>query len=64
METTVPTIIRYGTKALAQVSFKNGTSEVVDTSALPEYVSEARNPENQKGVLAVDVFLPNELLAG
>ncbi len=61
--TTIPTIVRYGTSRRARVRFQGGTWTDIPPENLPEYVSEEMNPENQKGVLGVEVFCQSPLLA-
>ncbi len=61
--TAVPTIVRYGDARSARVRFQGGTWTDVPPEALPEYVSEDRNPENTRKVAAVEVFVPSPLLA-
>jgi len=61
--TTIPTIVRYGTSRRARVRFQGGTWTDIQPENLSEYVSEEMNPENQKGVLGVEVFSPSPLLA-
>jgi Dynamin family len=60
--TTAVTVLRYGPTLTAQVRFADGLRRPVDPARLDEYVSEARNPENQKRVLAVEVTVPSERL--
>jgi Dynamin family len=61
--TTVPTVVRYGTSRRARVRFEGGTWTDIPPEELPQYVSEELNPENTKGVVAVEVFSPSLLLA-
>jgi ribosome biogenesis GTPase A len=61
--TTVPTIVRYGTSRQARVRFEGGMWTDIQPKDLPQYVSEELNPENKKGVIGVEVFLRNPLLA-
>lgn len=61
--TAVPTVLRYGPRRAARIRRGRGGWEEVDPGALEEYVSEERNPENEKGVEAVEVFLPAAILA-
>jgi Dynamin family len=61
--TTVPTVIRYGGTKRARVRFQGGTWTDIRPEDLPQYVSEELNPENEKGVVAVEVFAPSSLLA-
>jgi GTP-binding protein EngB required for normal cell division len=72
--TAVPTVVRYGAQRTARVrltkrvSSEGGSSEAPDAwrwispEDLPLYVSEEHNPENQRGVDAVEVFVPRGLL--
>lgn len=61
--TTVPTIIRYGASRRARARFSGGKWIDVAPKDLAQYVSEELNPENKKGVIGVEVFSPNPLLA-
>lgn len=60
--TAVPTIVRYGERPAARVRLRGRRWESISIDALGEYVSEAGNPANVRGVLAVEVFLPSPLL--
>ncbi|MGH7669597.1 MAG: dynamin family protein, partial [Gemmatimonadaceae bacterium] len=60
--TAVATHVRYGTVPAARVSIDDGTTATVDVRALVDYVSEARNPGNRRGVARVDVEVPAPLL--
>lgn len=59
--TAAVTILRHGERK-ARIRLSDGKWQEVDPADLAEYVSEERNPENQKGVVAVEVFLPSPLL--
>jgi hypothetical protein len=61
--TTVPTVVRYGPQRLARVRARGEDWREIDPETLAQYVSEEYNPENQKGIEAVEVFVPNALLA-
>jgi len=61
--TSVPTVVRYGNLRQARVRFQGGTWIEISPEELPQYVSEELNPENQKGVLGVEVFSPSRILA-
>lgn len=60
--TAVPTIIRHGEHLSARVRFKTAAWIDVPVSTVDEYVSEAKNPENAKGVAGVEIFVPSTLL--
>ena len=60
--TAVPTIIRHGTRLAARVRFQSEAWTDIAVSAVEEFVSEAKNPENAKGVLGVEIFVPSPLL--
>ena len=60
--TAVPTIIRHGKQLAARVRFQGETWTDIAVSSVEEYVSEAKNPENAKGVLGVEIFAPSPLL--
>ncbi len=61
--TSVVTVVRCGESVGARVRFGERDWEECDPGALSTFVSEEHNPDNQKGVTAVEVFLPNPLLA-
>ncbi len=61
--TSAITVLRHGKTPVARVSFQDGRSESVAVGDLGDYVSESENPENEKGVRAVEVFYPSPLLA-
>jgi GTP-binding protein EngB required for normal cell division len=60
--TTAVTVLRDGPSPAAQVRFVDGHRSDVDPGLLDEFVSEAKNPENRKGVAAVEVSVPSPLL--
>jgi GTPase SAR1 family protein len=60
--TSVPTIIRYGERLSARVRFQSAAWTYIAVSAVEEYVSEGKNPENAKGVVGVEIFVPSPLL--
>ena len=60
--TAVPTIIRHGERPAARVRFQSAEWTDIPVSAVEEYVSEQKNPENAKGVAAVEIFVPSPLL--
>ena len=60
--TTVPTVLRYGEQLAARVLI-NATWQTIRPDTLSQYVSEELNPENNKRVEGVEVFLPSPLLA-
>ena len=61
--TSAVTIVRYGAAPKAVVRYADGRSESIDPADLDEYVAEARNPGNLKGVAVGDVFLAGHILA-
>jgi GTP-binding protein EngB required for normal cell division len=61
--TSVATVVRFGPYPRARVRFADGWQKI-SPEALTEYVTEASNPGNRKGALAVEVFDPSPLLAG
>jgi predicted GTPase len=61
--TAVPTIVRYGRRAVARVRFEAGEWTDIPVKAVDEYVSEEKNPENAKHVAALEIFVPSPLLA-
>jgi small GTP-binding protein len=60
--TSVVTEIRYGSVPKASIRYQSGNLEDIDLSAIPEYVTESRNPGNRKRILALHLLYPNELL--
>jgi len=60
--TAVPTVIRHGKQLAARVRLRSETWTDIAVSAVEEYVSEEINPENAKGVLGVEIFVPSALL--
>ncbi len=60
--TAVPTEIHYGEPATT-VTFQNGDTRRIESSQLAEYVTEAANPENLRGVTRVEVARRSPLLA-
>ena len=61
--TTVPTVIRYGSAKHARIRSKDGRWLEIGLPELELYVSEEYNPENVKGVVGAEVFVPSPLLA-
>jgi GTP-binding protein EngB required for normal cell division/DNA-binding HxlR family transcriptional regulator len=59
--TSVATRIQYGNE-LAEVHFKTGESQTVVLEQLVGYIAEQQNPNNQKGVSFVNLFLPDDFL--
>ncbi|MDZ5723720.1 dynamin family protein [Acetobacterium sp. K1/6] len=59
--TSVATRIQYGNE-LAEVHFKSGESQTVALEQLVGYIAEQQNPNNQKGVSFVNLFLPDDFL--
>jgi hypothetical protein len=60
--TSVVTIVRYGAARSARVRLAAGRWEPIPLESLAAYVSEEQNPDNEKGVEAVEVFVPATLL--
>jgi predicted GTPase len=60
--TSALTVLRYGSPARAQARFGDGASRSIGLDEVGSFVDERHNPENAKGVLAVEVFLPAPLL--
>lgn len=60
--TSVVTIVRAGAGLSARVHYDGRQADDIPPSRLPEYVTEAGNPGNVKGVAAVEVFHPSALL--
>ncbi len=66
--TSVPTVVRYAEEANASLirppgaSGDDSTPEPIDFQAVPVYASEMGNPGNERGLLAVEIGLPRNLL--
>ncbi|MEO7111375.1 MAG: dynamin family protein [Polyangiaceae bacterium] len=60
--TAIVTVLRYGDDVRACVHFASGEPKEISLPSVSEYVSEKENPENIKGVSAVEVFVPSDLL--
>lgn len=60
--TSAVTILRSGTTRKATVSYAAGRSEPIRVEDVGLYVAEEHNHENQRGVAAVEVFLPAPIL--
>ena len=61
--TAVPTVVRYGSAPAARIELQPGEWKEIQTAELGAYVAEEQNPGNSKGVAAVEVFIPSQLLA-
>jgi GTP-binding protein EngB required for normal cell division len=61
--TTVPTVIRFGVQRRARARLQTGAWSEIAVNAIEQYVSEEHNPQNQKAVAGVEVFVPAPLLA-
>jgi GTP-binding protein EngB required for normal cell division len=61
--TSALTVIAHGELPRAQVRHSSGETKTISFDEVAWYVSEESNPENQREVAAVEVFLPHELLA-
>jgi predicted GTPase len=60
--TAIVTVLRYGAEPRARVRFRAGDWTPMEVRDLRQYVTETENPENRKGVAAVEVFVPSEQL--
>ena len=66
LATSAITLIRYGEDAEVQVRRRAGEQtlvERIDPASIPDWVTEAGNPDNAKGVERVDISVPSPLLA-
>lgn len=61
--TAVPTVIRFGEQRRARIRARAGSWQEIGIAGLEQYVTEEHNPENAKGVVGVEVFVPSPLLA-
>jgi predicted GTPase len=60
--TAVPTILRFGERPRARVRLRSSEWSDIGITDLEQYVSEAGNPQNRKGVEALEMFVPSPLL--
>jgi dynamin family protein len=60
--TAVPIVVRYGSERVARIRTATSEWQQVEIGSIEQYVSEADNPENERGVTAVEVFMPSPLL--
>jgi GTPase Era involved in 16S rRNA processing len=60
--TAVVTLLSYDTEQQIQVHFQDGTSNEVERSSLPGYVTEQGNPNNQKKVTFINIGFPSPIL--
>jgi putative ribosome biogenesis GTPase RsgA len=60
--TSVVTVLRYGAERGARIRLARADWQPIPIGALAAYVSEEQNPENEKGIEAVEVFVPAKLL--
>ena len=61
--TAIPTILRFGDALQARVRLQNADLASVPPDAIEQYISEEQNPQNSKGVIALEVFVPSPLLS-
>ncbi len=61
--TSVVTVIRHGPQRAARVRLVGHPWEAIGPDTLAAYVTEEQNPQNRKGVEAVEVFVLSPLLA-
>jgi hypothetical protein len=61
--TSVVTVVRHGAGPRARVRLGGRAWQEIHPATLPAYVAEEQNPENEKAVDAVEVFVPSPLLA-
>ena len=73
--TSVPTVVRHGSVPSAAIMFAKGDgspsggdqtleSRPIPIETVAEHVSEKGNPGNRSNLVAVEVFLPREILSG
>jgi len=62
--TSALTVLRYGPSPAARVRLRGEDWTSIALDDLRAFVTEEGNPENAKGVEAVEVFLPSDLLSG
>ena len=61
--TSVPTILRFGEIPSARLRLPDSYWTDIAIDEIEQYVSEEKNPENVKGIVALEVFAPSRLLA-
>ena len=61
--TAVVTVVRYGEGRRARVKTRSADWLEVAPEQLATYVAEEQNPDNRKEVVAVEAYVPSELLA-
>lgn len=61
--TAVPIVIRFGQRTKARIRTREGNWKDILISSLKQYVTEELNPENQKGVQGLEVFVSSPLLS-
>ena len=61
--TSVPTILRFGTIPDARLRLQDSDWTAISIDDIEQYVSEEKNPENVKGIAALEIFVPCQLLA-
>ncbi len=61
--TSVVTVVRYGDTLSVRIRHSDKSWETIEPSNLTQYVSEELNPGNSKGIQAVEVYFPGELLS-
>lgn len=62
--TSVVTILKYGNKPKAYITFFDGNKKEISISKLEEYIAEEKNPRNQKNVDKVIIEYPSLYLKG
>ena len=60
--TALITIVEYGDTPSAKVLFDNNVSKNISAGEIDEYVTEEKNPENEKHVQYVHLFQPSPIL--
>ncbi len=60
--TSAVTIVRAGTSNRGMVHFRDGRSLEIDLDDIQHYASEEMNPENEKKVAAIEVFVRSPIL--
>jgi hypothetical protein len=61
--TAVLTVLRHGPCRAARIRLRDGTWREIEPGEIGAYATETENPENRKGIEAVEVFVPSPLLA-
>lgn len=60
--TSIITRIKFGQEPKAYIYLKNNTVQNLEIEAIDNYISEQKNPQNQKNVDIIEIYYPSEML--